>query len=37
MAKKNIPSGPLQDFEMEAWVRLKSKSIVEMGRVEVLL
>ncbi|KXI77956.1 phage tail protein [Bacillus cereus] len=37
MAKKNIPSGPLQDFEMEAWMRLKSKSIVEMGRVEVLL
>ncbi|EOV9525571.1 distal tail protein Dit [Bacillus cytotoxicus] len=37
IAKKNIPGGPLQDFEMEAWVRLKSKSIVEMGRVEVLL
>lgn len=37
IAKKNIPSGPLQDFEMEAWVRLKSKSIGEMGRVEVLL
>ncbi|HDR7211306.1 TPA: phage tail family protein [Bacillus cytotoxicus] len=37
IAKKNIPVGPLQDFEMEAWVRLKSKSIVEMGRVEVLL
>lgn len=37
IAKKNIPGGPLQDFEMEAWVRLKSKSIGEMGRVEVLL
>ncbi|MGH0421904.1 distal tail protein Dit, partial [Bacillus cytotoxicus] len=24
IAKKNIPVGPLQDFEMEAWVRLKS-------------
>lgn len=37
IAKKNIPGGPLQDFEMEAWVRLKSQSTVEMGRVEVLL
>lgn len=37
IAKKSIPSGPLQDFEMETWVRLKSKSIGEMGRVEVLL
>ncbi|MED1510349.1 distal tail protein Dit [Bacillus proteolyticus] len=37
IAKKNIPGGPLQDFEMETWVRLKSKSIGEMGRVEVLL
>ncbi|MGG2937692.1 distal tail protein Dit [Bacillus pacificus] len=37
IAKKNIPGGPLQDFEMEAWVRLKSKSIGEMGRVEILL
>ena len=37
IAKKNIPGGPIQDFEMEAWVRLKSKSIGEMGRVEVLL
>lgn len=37
IAKKNIPSGPLQDFEMEAWVRLKSANIGQMGRVEVLL
>ncbi|KWU68238.1 phage tail protein [Bacillus mycoides] len=37
IAKKNIPGGPLQDFEMETWVRLRSKSIGEMGRVEVLL
>ncbi|MFD4853661.1 distal tail protein Dit [Bacillus mycoides] len=37
IAKKNIPGGPLQDFEMETWVRLKSKSIGKMGRVEVLL
>ncbi|WP_257151407.1 phage tail family protein, partial [Bacillus anthracis] len=37
IAKKNIPSGPLQDFEMEAWMTLKSKNIGEMGRVEVLL
>ncbi|MBL3753692.1 phage tail family protein [Bacillus cereus group sp. TH43LC] len=37
IAKKNIPGGPLQDFEMETWVTLKSKSIGEMGRVEVLL
>ncbi|MFF2339184.1 distal tail protein Dit [Bacillus mycoides] len=37
IAKKNIPGGPLQDFEMETWVHLKSKSIGEMGRVEVLL
>ncbi|MED3353162.1 phage tail family protein, partial [Bacillus thuringiensis] len=37
IAKKNIPGGPLQDFEIETWVRLKSKSIGEMGRVEVLL
>ncbi|PER21906.1 phage tail protein [Bacillus cereus] len=37
IAKKNIPGGPIQDFEMEAWVRLKSKSIGEMGRVEILL
>ncbi|MGH0945297.1 distal tail protein Dit [Bacillus mycoides] len=37
IAKKNIPGGPLQDFEMETWVRLKSKSIGEMGRLEVLL
>ncbi|KMQ19609.1 phage tail protein [Bacillus cereus] len=37
IAKKSIPGGPLQDFEIETWVRLKSKSIGEMGRVEVLL
>ncbi|PER27187.1 phage tail protein, partial [Bacillus cereus] len=37
IAKRSIPGGPLQDFEMETWVRLKSKSIGEMGRVEVLL
>ncbi|MED0904195.1 MULTISPECIES: distal tail protein Dit [Bacillus cereus group] len=37
LAKRSIPGGPLQDFEMETWVRLKSKSIGEMGRVEVLL
>ncbi|PFS71177.1 phage tail protein [Bacillus cereus] len=37
IAKKNIPGGPLQDFEMETWVTLQSKSIGEMGRVEVLL
>ncbi|EOO78321.1 phage tail protein [Bacillus cereus] len=37
IAKRSIPGGPLQDFEMETWVRLKSKSVGEMGRVEVLL
>ncbi|MFE9078667.1 distal tail protein Dit [Bacillus mobilis] len=37
IAKKNIPGSPLQDFEMEAWMTLKSKNIGEMGRVEVLL
>lgn len=37
IAKKNIPGGPLQDFEIEAWMTLKSKNIGEMGRVEVLL
>jgi len=37
IAKKSIPGGPLQDFEMETWVTLKSKNIGEMGRVEVLL
>ncbi|MGN4578393.1 distal tail protein Dit [Bacillus cereus group sp. MYBK74-1] len=37
IAKKNIPGGPIQDFEMETWVRLKPKNIGEMGRVEVLL
>ncbi|HFK1513676.1 MULTISPECIES: distal tail protein Dit [Bacillus cereus group] len=37
IAKKNIPGGPIQDFEMEAWVTLLSKNREEMGRVEVLL
>ncbi|MEJ9111482.1 phage tail family protein [Bacillus paramobilis] len=37
IAKKSIPGGPLQDFEMETWITLQSKSIAEMGRVEVLL
>ena len=37
IAKKSIPGGPIQDFEMETWVRLKAKNIGEMGRVEVLL
>ncbi|PGZ44095.1 phage tail protein [Bacillus anthracis] len=37
LAKKNIPGGPIQDFEMEAWVHLQSKGVEEMGRVEVLL
>ncbi|PEW85016.1 phage tail protein [Bacillus cereus] len=37
LAKRSIPGGPIQDFEMEANVRLKSKSVGEMGRVEVLL
>ncbi|WP_371878396.1 distal tail protein Dit [Bacillus sp. MMSF_3353] len=37
IAMKNIPGGPLQDFEMETWMTLKSKNIGEMGRVEVLL
>ncbi|MGG2934855.1 distal tail protein Dit [Bacillus pacificus] len=37
IAKKSIPGGPLQDFEMEAWMTLKSKNIEEMGRCEVLL
>ncbi|MBJ8113537.1 phage tail family protein [Bacillus cereus group sp. N6] len=37
IAKKSIPGGPLQDFEVEAWMTLKSKNIGEMGRVEVLL
>ncbi|PGS32090.1 phage tail protein, partial [Bacillus cereus] len=37
IAKKNIPGGPIQDFEMEAWVTLQSKNREEMGRVEVLL
>ncbi|PED84294.1 phage tail protein [Bacillus pseudomycoides] len=37
LAKRNIPGGPIQDFEMEAYVRLKSTNIGQMGRVEVLL
>ncbi|WP_412675677.1 distal tail protein Dit [Bacillus mycoides] len=37
IAKKNIPGGPIQDFEMEARVHLQSKHIDQMGRVEVLL
>ncbi|MEX0418505.1 distal tail protein Dit [Bacillus sp. C30] len=37
ISKKSIPSGPLQDFEMETWVRLKARNIGEMGRVEILL
>lgn len=37
LAKRNIPGGPIQDFEMEAYVRLKSTNIEQMGRVEVLL
>ncbi|MDA1652647.1 phage tail family protein [Bacillus cereus group sp. TH160LC] len=37
IAKKNIPGGPLQDFEMEARMTLQSKNVGEMGRVEVLL
>ncbi|MBK5433407.1 distal tail protein Dit [Bacillus sp. TH25] len=37
IAKKNIPGGPIQDFEMEAWVHLQSKHINQMGRVEVTL
>ncbi|QWH51242.1 distal tail protein Dit [Bacillus mycoides] len=37
IAKKNIPGGPIQDFEMEARVHLQSKNIDQMGRVEILL
>ncbi|QUG82411.1 distal tail protein Dit [Bacillus nitratireducens] len=37
IAKKSIPGGPIQDFEMEARVHLQSKNIDQMGRVEVLL
>ncbi|MGW6145900.1 distal tail protein Dit [Bacillus mycoides] len=37
IAKKSIPGGPMQDFEMEARVHLQSKNIDQMGRVEVLL
>lgn len=37
IAKKSIPGGPLQDFEMEVWMTFQSKNIDEMGRCEVLL
>ncbi|HDR7595241.1 TPA: phage tail family protein [Bacillus mycoides] len=37
IVKKNIPGGPLKDFEMEARVHLQSRHIDQMGRVEVLL
>ena len=37
IAKKSIPGGPIQDFEMDARVHLQSKNIDQMGRVEVLL
>ncbi|PEL80014.1 distal tail protein Dit [Bacillus wiedmannii] len=37
IAKKNIPGGPLQDFEIETWMTFQSKNIDEMGRCEVLL
>ncbi|ARJ21775.1 phage tail protein [Bacillus mycoides] len=37
IAKKSIPGGPIQDFEMETRVHLQSKNIDQMGRVEVLL
>ncbi|MCU5656482.1 phage tail family protein [Bacillus mycoides] len=37
IAKKNIPGGPIQDFEMEARVHFQSKHIDQMGRVEILL
>ncbi|PFV75372.1 phage tail protein [Bacillus sp. AFS059628] len=37
LAKKNIPGGPLQDFELEAWVHLQSKNADQMGRVEIIL
>ncbi|MDA2525517.1 phage tail family protein [Bacillus cereus] len=37
LAKKNIPGGPLQDFELEAWVHLQSRNADQMGRVEIIL
>lgn len=37
LAKKNIPGGPIQDFELEAWVHLQSKNADQMGRVEIIL
>ncbi|RWS41485.1 phage tail family protein [Bacillus mycoides] len=37
IVKKNIPGGPLKDFELEAAVHLQCKNIDQMGRVEVLL
>lgn len=35
--KKSIPQGPLQDFIMQAYVTCKSKTINEMGRVEIAI
>ncbi|MGH0939906.1 distal tail protein Dit [Bacillus mycoides] len=37
IAKKNIPGGSIQDFEMEARVHLQSRNVDQMGRVEILL
>ncbi|GCF71747.1 hypothetical protein BC2903_55660 [Bacillus cereus] len=37
IAKKSIPSGPLQDFIMDAYVRFNCSSYVQMGQVEVAL
>ena len=34
---KSIPSGPLQDFIMDAYVRFNCSSYVQMGQVEVAL
>ncbi|PFP32803.1 distal tail protein Dit, partial [Bacillus cereus] len=35
IAKKNIPQGPLQDFIMQAYVRINSHHWDQMGRVEI--
>ncbi|MED2397688.1 phage tail family protein [Bacillus thuringiensis] len=35
--KKSIPGGPVQDFIMQAHVTCKSKTINEMGRVEIAI
>ncbi|MGE1047197.1 distal tail protein Dit [Bacillus sp. GMs2/1] len=35
IAKKNIPQGPLQDFIMQAYVRINSHYWDQMGRVEI--